>query len=152
MKKHLLRPFSSAQKGFSLIEIIIVVALLGSLMTILIRNVMTSADEARIGQAKIGMAGIFQSMQMYRVHNNMYPTTAQGLDALLNNPGDSPKWRGPYIEKDKLTDPWDTPYGYNSDGRTYEIISAGPDKQMDTADDIFYPERDEGAQGAEGSG
>ena len=141
------RPFlgraGQSNVGMTLLEIIIVVALLGTLMTILVRNLTDTADQAKVDQARIAMGNIAQSLQLYRVHNNRYPTTSQGLEALVSNPGNSPRWRGPYIEKDKLNDPWLTPFGYNSDGRTYEIISAGPSGQMDTEDDIVYPPREE---------
>lgn len=138
------RPFAEKglQKGMTLIEIIIVVALLGTLMTILVTNLTSQQDAARADQARIAMGNVAQALQMYRVHNNKYPTTAQGLDALVNSPGDSKRWRGPYIEKDKLVDPWGTPFDYNSDGRTFQIISAGSDMAMGTDKDIYYPERD----------
>lgn len=147
VQRTLSRPFVkngvSSSSGMTLLEIIIVVALLGTLMAILVRNLTDTADQAKIDQTKIAMGNIAQSLQLYRVHNNSYPTTSQGLDALVTNPGESPRWRGPYIEKDKLKDPWGNDFGYNSDGRKYEIISAGPDGQFETEDDIRYPERDE---------
>ena len=138
-----MRPFNGErEKGMTLIEIIIVIALLGTLMTILVTNIVGTSDEAKKDQARIAMGGIAQSLQLYRVHNNRYPNTAEGLEALVTDPGTSKRWKGPYFEKQKLNDPWGNPYNYTSDGRKYEIISAGIDGQMGTESDIHYPERE----------
>ncbi len=136
---------NALQKGLTLIEIIIVVALLGTLMTIIVRNLTQQADTAKEGQAKIGMANIAQGLQLYKVQVNHYPTTEQGLAALVSNPGEK-AWRGPYMEEKQLKDPWTTPYDYTSDGRTFEIICAGKDQTIGTDDDIYYPERPEGGE------
>jgi general secretion pathway protein G len=134
------RPFAeNISSGMTLIEIIIVVALLGTLMTYLVRTLTTTADEAKVDQTRLAMGNITQALQMYRVHNHKYPASDKGLDALLNNPGDSKTWRGPYIEKEKLQDPWGQEFHYESDGRAYKIISGGIDEQFDTPDDIHYP-------------
>lgn len=137
------RPFQKGdrRRGMTLIEIIIVVALLAGLMAILVRNVTASADAAKRDQSKIAMASIAQSLQMYYIRANKYPTTQQGLDALVNDPGGNTKWQGPYIEKDRLNDPWGTLFDYTSDGRTFQIVSAGADEQLGTDDDVFYPEK-----------
>ena len=134
-------PQSDKQKGMTLIEIIIVIAIIGGLMTIMFTNVADQADQAKVDQTKIAMGNIAQQLQLYRVHNNKYPSTAQGLDALVNDPGESKRWRGPYIDKEKLLDPWSNPFDYTSDGRKYEIISSGQDFTFGTEADIFYPER-----------
>lgn len=126
----------------TLIEIIIVIALLGTLMAILMTNLTKNADSAREDEARLGMGTIAQSLQMYRVHNNVYPSTAQGLNALITDPGNAAKWRGPYIDAEKLKDPWNNPYGYSSDGRKFEIVSGGIDGQMGSPDDIYYPPRE----------
>ena len=128
------------QRGMSLIEIVIVVALLGTLMAYMVSNLIGTSEEAKKDQAKLAMNVISQSLQMYRVHNNRYPTADQSLSALMQNPGDSKNWRGPYIESNKLQDPWGEDFGYESDGRTYKIVSGGPDLQVGTEDDIRYPE------------
>ncbi len=137
------------QKGLTLIEIIIVVALIGTLMTIIVRNLTQQADVAKEGQAKIGMANVGQALQLYKVQTNHYPTTEQGLNALISNPGEK-NWRGPYAEEKQLKDPWGTSYDYTSDGRTFEVICAGKDQTIGTEDDLYYPERPEGAADAGG--
>lgn len=143
-KNILLKPFQVAgtalNKGMTLIEIIIVVALLGTLMTYLVSNLTSVSESAKEDQAKLAMGVISQSLQMYRVHNNNYPTSSQGLQALLANPGSSRKWRGPYIEEEKLVDPWGLEFNYEAEGRNYKITSAGADGAIGTEDDLSYPE------------
>jgi general secretion pathway protein G len=140
----LLLPFhtglrATKQAAMSLIEIIIVISLIGVIMTIIVTQLTQRQDEALKDAASLGMGTISQSLQLYRVHNFKYPGTEQGLEALLRNPGNAAKWRGPYIEENKLSDPWGTKYQYESDGRTFKIISAGPDQTHGNEDDITYP-------------
>jgi len=136
------RPFVSLKEaGMSLIEIMIVIALIGTLLTIIMRNVMDSAERAKADQAKIGMNMLFQDLQRYRLDNNKYPTTEQGLNALVTNPGgDVKNWRGPYTEENRIVDPWSNPFQYESDGRTVKMTSGGSDGTVGTDDDISYPE------------
>lgn len=145
IKKVLSKPFSGAAvAGMSLIEIIIVVALMGTLMAYLVRNLIGQQEEAKKDQTKLGMGVLEQSLQLYRVHNNRYPSTEQGLDAMIAAPADVRTWRGPYTESNKLNDPWGNKFQYESDGRNFKIISGGPDGSVGTSDDIVYPERDQG--------
>lgn len=134
------RRSSALQAGMSLIEIIIVVALMGTLMAYLVRNLIGQQEEAKKDQTKLGMGVLEQSLQLYRVHNNRYPTTEQGLEALVTAPSDAKTWRGPYTENNKLNDPWGVAFQYESDGRNFKIISGGPDGTVGNADDITYPE------------
>jgi general secretion pathway protein G len=141
------RHLAQGERGMSLIEIIIVVALLGTLMAYMVSNLIGQSEEAKKDQTKLAMGVISQSLQMYRIHNNRYPTTDQGLNSLLTNPGgDAKGWRGPYIESNKLKDPWDQSFNYESDGRQYKIISGGPDAQIGSEDDIVYPEAEKTGQ------
>lgn len=142
LKKSLLKPFnqSSSRSGMNLIEIIIVVALLGTLMTILIRNLTGQQTEVMKDQAKLAMGQLASDLQIFQVHNFSYPTNEQGLEALVRDPGSAKNWRGPYTEENKLKDPWGELYGYESDGRKYKIISGGPNKSLGDEDDITYPE------------
>lgn len=141
------RWLAKAERGMSLIEIIIVVALLGTLMAYMVSNLIGQSEEAKKDQTKLAMGVISQSLQMYRIHNNRYPSTDQSLNALLTSPGgDAKGWRGPYIESNKLKDPWDQSFNYESDGRQYKIISGGPDAQIGSEDDIVYPEADKAGQ------
>lgn len=128
------------RSGMTLMEIIIVVALLGTLGVYLITNLTQTADTAKIDQAKLAIGNIRQALQLYRVHLKKFPSTDDGLIALLENTGDR-RWRGPYLDDaNKLVDPWDMEFEYESNGRDYKIISAGPDMEIGSDDDVIYPE------------
>lgn len=145
-----MKPFASAarQAGMSMIEIMIVISLIGMLMAYIVRNVMGAADRAKEDQVKISFNMLVQDLQRYKLDNNKYPTTEQGLNALINNPGgDAKNWRGPYTEENKLVDPWGERLGYESDGRTIKLQSAGINQTMGDEDDVFYPD----AKKAEGT-
>lgn len=141
LREWALRPFRGhAERAMSLIEIIIVVALIGTLMAYMVSNLIGQSEEAKKDQTKLAMGVIQQSLQIYKIHNNKYPTTEQGLKALLENPGDAKAWRGPYTEANKLQDPWGIAFQYESDGRNFKIVSGGPDEQVGSGDDISFPE------------
>ena len=132
------------QKGMSLIEIIIVIALMGTLMAIVLQTLTGKQETAMEDAAKLAMAQLDNDLQMFKVHNYKYPTTDQGLQALVTEPGSSKRWRGPYTEKKKLKDPWGNEFSYESaDGSAFKIISPGIDGNLGTEDDISYPEEEE---------
>lgn len=147
----ILLPVRLPKAGMTLMEIIIVVALLGTLGVFLITNLTDQADSARIDQTKLAMNNIRQALQLYRMHMKRYPSDDQGLQALLENPGDK-RWRGPYLDSEKKTfDPWDIEIEYQRDGRDYKLISAGPDQEIGTEDDIVYPEEETPSGGEQGN-
>ncbi len=140
------RPFRSAgaTAGMTLIEIIIVVALLASLMGVLVKNVLDQAEGAKQEQTRILMGNIAGALDMYRLYSNKFPTTAEGLEALLEKPSSAKRWRGPYLANPgQLKDVWDNPFDYKSDGRKYEIVSSGKSGEFGDEDDIYYPAREE---------
>lgn len=141
-----LLPPTSGQRGMSLIEIIIVISLIGVIMSVIIVNLTNRQDEAMRDAAKLAMGNVAQSLQLYRVHNFKFPGGDQGLDALVTNPGNTAKWRGPYIETQKLNDPWGNKFTYESDGRNFKIMSAGPDGTFGNEDDVSYPEDQKAAE------
>ncbi len=123
------------QKGFTLIEIMVVVIILGLLATIVLTNVMGREDEARINAAKAQIRSLEGALDGFKLDNGFYPATDQGLDALIKKPetGRIPtKWKeGGYLKPARIPkDPWGTDYHYYSpgnEGREYEIISYGAD-------------------------
>ena len=139
--KILARPFhkTTGERGMSLIEIIIVIALMGTLMAIVITNLTGRQDEAMKDAAKLSMAQLQNQLQLYRVHNYKYPTTDETLEALITAPSGNTKWRGPYTEKNKLNDPWGNKFGYESNGSDFKIFSPGKDGVEGNEDDITYP-------------
>lgn len=126
-------------KGMTLIEIIIVVALLATLLAILVTNITDRAESAKADASNIAMSKVAQALTLYKVHNNKYPTTEQGLKALLQDPGgDSKRWRGPYMAESEVKDGWGNDLSYESDGNTFKIICNTPGGKQ-----LTYPEESE---------
>lgn len=123
---------SRAARGFTLIEIMVVVAILGILAALVVPKIMGRPDEARIVAAKQDIAAIKQALNLYRLDNTRYPTTEQGLQALVERPTSGPipgNWKsGGYLER-LPKDPWGAPYQYLSPGVRGEIdiFSLGAD-------------------------
>ena len=119
-------------KGFTLIELMVVLVILGVLAAMIAPKIMDRPDQARIIAAKQDIATIVQALKMYRLDNIRYPTTEQGLQALITKPVIAPvpdNWKsGGYLEK-LPNDPWGHPYLYLNPGRQGEIdvISLGAD-------------------------
>ncbi len=129
------------QSGMTLIEILIVVAILASLMGMLASKVMSSKDEADIKIARMGMQQLKTSLDRFSLSIGRYPTSSEGLDALVKNPGGMKGWAGPYADPKAIVDPWKVPYSYNAiSRREFTITSAGPDGKEGTDDDLMYPE------------
>ena len=119
----------AAQKGFTLIEVMIVVAILGVLATLVVVNVGGQSDKANITAAKSDLQAISQALALFKLDNNRYPSTDQGLDALVEKPDDARYWpEGGYLKKSP-TDPWQNPYVYISPGvdGPYDLFSTGSD-------------------------
>jgi len=111
----------SKQAGFTLIELMVVIIILGVLAGLIIPRVMGRPDEARQAKAKIQMESMESALKLYKLDNGNYPTTEQGLKALVEPPaaGNLPKnWRqGGYLEKGKIPkDPWGNDFVYVSPG------------------------------------
>ncbi|HSC47389.1 MAG TPA: type II secretion system major pseudopilin GspG [Gammaproteobacteria bacterium] len=121
------------QSGFTLIEVMVVVVILGILASILIPKIMDKPDEARVVKAKQDIQVIQSTLEMYRLDNYTYPTTDQGLEALVQKPGSNPApphWKQ-YLDRLPV-DPWDHPYQYLNPGvhgSAVDIWSNGADGQ-----------------------
>ncbi len=124
-------------EGFTLIELMVVILILGLLVGIVGFRFLGRAEDARVTAASLQMKTFISALQLYRLDSGRYPTTEEGLDALVRQPGSGPasrNWpKGGYIEGGKIPpDPWGTRYVYISPGtggRDYEIKSLGADGQ-----------------------
>ena len=118
--------------GFTLIEVMVVIVILGVLAALIVPKVMSRPDEARIAAAKQDLGSIVQALKLYKLDNMRYPSTEQGLQALVKKPTTAPippNWKGNgYVEK-MPKDPWGNPYQYLQPGLHGEIdvISLGAD-------------------------
>ncbi|MCA1938097.1 MAG: type II secretion system major pseudopilin GspG [Dechloromonas sp.] len=112
------------ETGFTLIEVMVVVVILGILAALVVPKVMSRPDEARIVAARQDIGGLMQALKLYRLDNRRYPTTEQGLRALIEKPTLAPLpdgWKaGGYVERLPL-DPWGKPYQYLNPGLRGEI-------------------------------
>ncbi len=134
MDKKTLLPFGSGRRtgeaGFTLIEILVVVLILGLLISLAAPRFISRTDEARVVKAQADIRALEEGLQMYKLDSGIYPTTAQGLEALVTEPEIAPlprNWRkGGYMERVPI-DPWGGEFLFASDGKTYVLRSLGAD-------------------------
>ena len=131
--KHLSYLASRArQAGFTLIELMVVLVIIGVLAALIVPNVLDRADDARATAARTDVNNLMQALKLYRLDNQRYPTSEQGLQALLTKPTIAPippNWK-PYLDK-LPNDPWGRPYQYLNPGVKGEVdvMSFGADGQ-----------------------
>lgn len=140
-----LRPLRN-NRGMTLIEIMIVIAIIAGLLAVLGTMAFSRLKEARVSTAKIQMKSIGQALESYNLACNSYPSTEMGLEALVEKPsGEACANWGPdaYLKKGALKDPWKGNFIYESDGSTFELKSTGEDRKEGgegNAKDILYSE------------
>jgi len=120
-----------AQRGFTLIEVMVVVVIIGLLAAIVAPNLIGNIDKAAVTRARGDIRSIETALNLYRLDNFRYPTTDQGLEALVTNPGEAaaPNWKA-YLNG-VPSDPWSQPYQYINPGRQgeFDVFSYGADGQ-----------------------
>ncbi len=122
---------NSRTKGFTLIEIMVVLVIIGLLAALVVPAVMDRPDEARKIKAAQDIRSLESALKLFRLDNYRYPSEEQGLKALQKAPQNATKWKGPYVES-LPTDPWDGSYYYQipgREGRAFDVYTLGADHQ-----------------------
>ena len=125
---------ATRQQGFTLLEVMVVLAIIGSIMALVATNIIGAAGDANIKTTKSQIKLIENALDLYKLHNYTYPTTEQGLEALVQKPTSSPEPKnyqsGGYLKGSKVpTDAWGNEFQYFMDKGQYEIVSLGADGQ-----------------------
>ncbi|MEE9281093.1 MAG: type II secretion system major pseudopilin GspG [Myxococcota bacterium] len=128
---------AAADRGFTLMEILVVVVIIGMLMTLVGSRLFSRLDETKITIANSKLQKVAQQLELYKLDNGRYPTTSQGLVALVREPTEDPLPRryavAGYLRNADLADPWGVAYEYEQPGThnsySYDLFSLGPDGQ-----------------------
>jgi len=123
--------------GFTLLELLVVMLIIGLLAGYVAPKYFAQIGKAEVKTAKAQIDAIEKSLDQYRLDVGHYPTTEQGLNALMVRPAEETKWQGPYLKKDVPPDPWGHPYQYKSPGEhgDFDLLSFGKDGQPGGSDE-----------------
>ena len=117
-----------AESGFTLVEMLVVITIIGLIMALVGPRVLNYLSESKVKTARIQIESFTQALDLFYLDNGRYPTSSEGLSALVQRPGNAGSWNGPYIKTATVpTDPWGRAYVYRSpaDHGPYEISSYG---------------------------
>jgi general secretion pathway protein G len=120
------------ERGFTLVEILIVITIIGLIMGVVGPRVLDRLTESKVKAAKIQIESFTSALDLYFLDTGRYPSSSEGLGALVQRPGSIASWNGPYLRGEVVpTDPWGNAYVYRAPGRRgpYDIISYGADGQ-----------------------
>ncbi len=127
------------RSGFTLVEMLLVLLILATLAAIVVPKFAGRTEQAKITAAQTQIKSFETVLDAFEVDNGFYPKGEDGLQDLVVQPRDTPKWHGPYLSEIPL-DPWERPYIYTCPGKynqnSYDILSVGPDGRNGTEDDI----------------
>jgi general secretion pathway protein G len=129
-RKPLTRALMRGSPGFTLIEMLVVLVIIGLIMGLVGPRVLNYLTDARIKAARLQIEALSNALDLYYLDTGRYPASNEGLSALVKRPGNVNTWNGPYIKGDIVPlDPWGNPYVYRSPGdrAPYEIVSLGSD-------------------------
>lgn len=119
-------------KGFTLLELLVVIVIIGLLASYVGPKYFAQVDKSEVKVAAAQINAFEKALAQYRLDTGHYPSTEQGLNALMNNPGNESKWSGPYLAKAVPPDPWGNPYIYKYPGEhgDFDLLSYGKDSQL----------------------
>ena len=120
------------ERGFTLVEILVVITIIGLIMGLVGPRVLNYLTESKAKAAKIQIESFSSALDLYFLDNGRYPSSSEGLTALVQRPGSTMTWNGPYLKGAVVpNDPWGNPYQYRAPGQhgTYDITSYGADGQ-----------------------
>ena len=124
-------PRRTSSAGFTLLELLVVILIIGLLTGIVGPRFLSQIGRSETTTAKAQIDSFDKALQAYRIDMGRYPSTAEGLQALVTSPGSDPNWRGPYLKSDVPKDPWGTPYQYSNPsarGKDFDLVSFGRDR------------------------
>ena len=131
-KRHRPHTRRHGERGFTLVEILVVITIIGLIMGLVGPRVLNYLTESKAKAAKIQIESLASALDLYFLDTGQYPSNAEGLNALVQRPGSSPGWNGPYLRGTIVpNDPWGRPYIFRAPGlqSSYDIVSYGSDGQ-----------------------
>lgn len=133
MKERMSCRVPPAYAGFTLLELLVVLVIIGLLAGVVAPSLFKNVDNSEITTAKAQVDALAKALDQYRLENGRYPTTQEGLPALVTKPVSAERWNGPYLRKALPADPWGQPYRYQSPGARnpdFDVFSLGPDRSV----------------------
>jgi general secretion pathway protein G len=133
-----LRRLRRGRSAFTLIELVLVMVIIGILAAVVVPKLIGRSDKAKVAAAQSDVATLSSALDTFEVDNSKFPTTEEGLNALVNNPGNLPNWKHSYVDR-LPNDPWGHAYIYRcpgNNGKDYDLLSGGPDGHEGGDDDI----------------
>jgi general secretion pathway protein G len=121
----------AARDGFTLLELLVVVLIIGLLTGIVAPRFLNQIGRSEVTTARAQLDAFDKALQAFRIDMGRFPTSDEGLQALVAAPGNDPRWRGPYLKDDVPKDPWGMPYEYrypSARGKDFDLLSLGRDR------------------------
>ena len=137
ISRRAMAPARAAQSGFTLVELLVVLAILGLLVALATPQVLKYLAKSKVDTARIEISNLSTSLDLFLIDVGRYPTQQEGLEALVTNPSGITSLHGPYVKgrSSAPVDPWGHPYQYRFPGQTgeYDLFTLGPDNQVITS-------------------
>lgn len=118
-------------RGFTLLELLVVILIIGLLTGIVAPRFLSQISRSETTTAKAQIDAFDKALQAFRIDVGRFPSTSEGLQALVSAPGNEPRWRGPYLKGNVPADPWGQPYKYifpSTQGKDFDLLSTGRDR------------------------